>query len=657
MIIACLAPGLAQAGSITIALVPRVQEGAGGTFALNFDPANLGARKTATLAFDLQALPEGVKIDSAVLRLVASELASGNQHIRIFADKEFENSIGQLVLSKDTAAAESSGPGLAAALNGATKPVVLYLRTDSVRTSQAYYSDTDATSAHRPRLIVSWADPAPPVARSGAELRYSDNPDDATPWKTFAPNGAVLSAPLAKLGLNQILAGPVFRGNEIILIATQTASASPALYGVDWNGHKRWEYKLPALGNATASWKYLRVDARNRLLAFANDGVIRLFTDFGDGGPRAAVPKRVDGMLLSNRPVLNGGGMVTFFSDNGYVYTLSPWPGLDELWRSEQVGKAAPPALSPRSGDGLVYVIGAGGLLAIDGARGERRFPEPNTKDLRFPANSKLSGFKDFHPPLAVAGRDHDWVLLSGFGVATGVLEGYLDFTKGDPSSWKEPPEGPVSRCVAPPVRGAADTVIYCVQGAQLRGYKPDGSRYCSAKDKDDKLQASSNLVADGNGNVYFWNEAAAVLHAFDGQCQALFSQPLVGLPMKPDGSEVLELRTGPNGVFYATSNTELFAIQITRSAPVVSGLAAGTRYTVRGPMTIAAGQSAPTDGPIIVAAIGDKLDLGNLDIPAGADVACSAGTGITFGRGFTVRRGGALRCGIDVAVIKAAHQ
>jgi hypothetical protein len=670
--IAFMVAGEARAASITIALVPTVapspkpaREAKTFTIAYRSDS---GKTSTAKLTFDLQAIPVGATIECAKLRLFP-DAEGTSQQVFILSDiKDTDNRIGQLYTKKPKQAVESLGDGLVRTLeNLAGKTLDLYLWTNTPRSIRSYYSHTADTSANRPRLIVSWADTAPPITRAGAQLRYRGNPDDMTPWKNDMPKGAVLS----QLGFDQILAGPVFRRDEILLIAKPMRDAKPMLYGMGWNGSKRWASELPALGKPTASWKYLHVDAQDRLLAFANDGTIRLF-DFGDDGrPTDPVVMRVDGMLLSNRPVVSAGGMVTFRNDAGYVYTLSPSPGLRDLWRSPiNVGLSPPPVLSPRHGDGLVYVIavpdaGNPGLLVVDAVRGEVRFPpaQPKGTTEAFPTDSRLSNYKDFHPPFVVEGSEHDWVFLSGFGESKGVLEGYTDFTNGDPAGrWKEPKEkeskdNRISRCVAPLRTSNAEPVIYCVQGGQLRGFKLDGSQSCPSTIGDEGLNATSNLVADGAGNIYFWDETAGdsgVFYGFDSQCVRLFSQPLKGLPKKPDGSDVLELRVGPHGVIYATGDKVLFAIQPTRAGPV-SVLVANTRYATLGPMEFTASLVPPTDGPVILAAIGGKVSFGDFQVPAGADVTCSAGNGVSFGPGFTVKKGGVLRCGIDVTTVLTA--
>jgi hypothetical protein len=71
--------------------------------------------------------------------------------------------------------------------------------------------------------------------------------------------------------------------------------------------------------------------------------------------------------------------------------------------------------------------------------------------------------------------------------------------------------------------------------------------------------------------------------------------------------------------------------------------------------MTLPAGLAAPKDGPIMLEALGENLAVDNLQVPASADVTCSATKSISFGRGFAVEKGAVLRCGIDIADARPA--
>jgi hypothetical protein len=508
---------------------------------------------------------------------------------------------------------------------------------------------TDAVdSPNRPRLIVSWNDMTPSVVRTGAQLRYRGDPPDMTPWSHAAPQSAAVSTPIAWLKLNQILAGPVFRADEMLLIAAPTTDTKvQRLYGFGWNGNKRWEAALPA-----APWKYLHIDEQGRLLAFRNDGQISVFENFGPSGPATVTEFPVAGLKLSTRPAVSAGGIVVFRNETGSLQAQSPFPAFREIWRTPNIGLSSMPILSPRPGDNLIYVMGdqTTGLVVLDAPTGESQLGKP------FPEGSKLSGFPAFHPPQSVEGPTHDWVFLSAYSHESGRLEAYNDFTQGHPSGWIDGKDGPISRCVAPPGNGAN----YCVQNGQLRSFDIEKATGCASNKlpftKDGKtyeLSATSNLIADGNGAIYFWDQEAGLFYGFDRDCKKLFSAALGGsLPQKTDGSEVLELRAGPNGVFYALSAKQLFAVEPLyaldpRQTTVPGALAGNTRFATLGSFALSSEIAPPQDGPVIIAA-SQSLAFDDFRIGARADVTCSAGKGISFGAGFKVDKGGVLRCGIE---------
>ena len=645
LLLAVVCMASAQTANTAIALVPAVSPG-GPTFPLS--RAGTTPAQTAKLTFDLGAIPAGANIVSAVLWLVptAPMVGGTEKTVRIFPDAKFTTSIGQLTVPR-LQPVSSTGNGLTTALANRTALLDLYLRTDSAGPVLQFYSDQASKSINRPRLVVSWTDDTPLIAGTGLPLKYRGDPADATPWKYAAPNGATLSTPLSALGFSLILAGPAFRGDEILLIAKQTSTADPRLYGIAWDGAKRWDYAIDKLTDTTAAWKYLIVDSANNLLAFANDGKVRVYSGFGATGPTAAASIAVPGMLLSSRPAVSAGGLITFLNNTGYVYTLSAVPGLRELWRSPvNMGKAPPPVFSPWGGDGLVYSLAidpaAGvGLYVFDAARGSVVFAPPP------PKSSTLRNFQDFHPPLTVKGAPNDWLFLTGYNNADGVLEAYNNFTGGSPGGWKPDRflKGSISRCIAPPAANPPGS-IYCVVSGQLRGFNLEGDSLCTSDTKG--FGATSNLVTDGASNIYFWNGqqgGSGVFYGFDSGCKQIVAKGLNGIPTKTDGSEVLDLRAGPNGLFYVTSDQQLFAIQPAGASPAT--LSSYTRYATAGDMTVPA--SAPSDGPVILAS-GGKLSMGGLQVPAGANVMCRGVTGVSFGAGFNLKQGATLRCGIDAA-------
>jgi len=666
---------------------------------------NLSTATPATLSFDVSSLPAGVVIQTAILRLipVATPGVSrkSDQQVRIFEAGQTDRSIGQLFLPPDVDFVESDhkrlppGKGLAGSLEKqrppATGPYSLDLKTDN--TSQSYWADNAPVEQNRPRLIVTWDDQTKAVMRTGAQLRYSGNPSDQSPWRNNPPTnppdqpllqdpptGAMVSDLAAGLAISVITAGPVFHNDEILLVAVSVDFQKPTLYAIDWNGKKRWEYTLPPLPS-TGAWKYLSMAGPDRLLVFGNSYGIQVLELFTASGPTRSFNTSIPGLTLTYRPQVSAGGMVSFsyLNDDGFtLYTLgpvsqsppAPAPGLPPpvLWKyllpaNDQVNAAL--GISPPGGDGLVYQIGPSGLAVFDAARGTPCFPVP-TVPPSFPKNSTLAQCTPFQP-LAVFGQSPDLVCLTATGAA---IEGYNAFTKGDPSGWKTPAKTSLSGLVAPrKADGSNPDSIYGVQGGQLTKLNLLGAQTAvssastppnpgapvsrprgASSAPPSGVRVSSNLVADGGGNIYFWDGTAGnpVFYGFDMNCNPLFAQQR--LPALTSGSEFV---VGPNGVIYVTTekanSRNLWAIQPTRADSTVPSLTANTRYTAAGPLQYTTAALAPTDGPVILTA-GDSLSLGQLQIPAGANVTCSAATSIKFGDGFAVRAGGTLRCGLAPA-------
>lgn len=65
---------------------------------------------------------------------------------------------------------------------------------------------------------------------------------------------------------------------------------------------------------------------------------------------------------------------------------------------------------------------------------------------------------------------------------------------------------------------------------------------------EDGTLGPTSNLVLDGEDNVYFWNNG--VLLGYTKSCENFLRKPLTGLPKD------LELLFAPDGTLYARTET-----------------------------------------------------------------------------------------------------
>jgi hypothetical protein len=102
----------AQTAPISIALVPKVvQDGTSSPKPAHaFVIESIGnSNRTATLTFDLTAIPRGVQV-SAVLRVITVDHPTGTQQVRVFPDRSSGPSLAQISINKNSpSAAESTG--------------------------------------------------------------------------------------------------------------------------------------------------------------------------------------------------------------------------------------------------------------------------------------------------------------------------------------------------------------------------------------------------------------------------------------------------------------------------------------------------------------------------------------------------------------------
>ncbi len=132
-------------------------------------------------------------------------------------------------------------------------------------------------------------------------------------------------------------------------------------------------------------------------------------------------------------------------------------------------------------------------------------------------------------------------------------------------------------------------------------------------------LGATSNLVLDGDDNVYFWNNGD--LKGFTKNCLRFVSRKLDGLPKQ------LELLFAPDGTLFARTETNalytLILMPRDRMLAITQDkIQADTIYNAE---SIKAGD--------------------DVHIPVGTNVVFKAQKQMAFGRGFSVKPGATLRC------------
>jgi hypothetical protein len=151
--------------------------------------------------------------------------------------------------------------------------------------------------------------------------------------------------------------------------------------------------------------------------------------------------------------------------------------------------------------------------------------------------------FTAFHRPIVVKGPEQDYVVVGAYSQSDGTLSVF----SGGEVRWEKP--GPVSQ----PIVDRDGKRVFAVQNGRLQAYDILNGAVLRTSTETD-LGATSNLVLDGEDNVYFWNNGT--LLCYQNSCQALFRQPVGNLPKD------LELLFSPDGTLYVrTAAQQLFSL------------------------------------------------------------------------------------------------
>lgn len=567
---------------------------------------------TVSLEFDLSAIPPGAVIKKATLRLVAPPEGKGETFRSVQIVKLFKSGgkkpVATLTSKEETCCAFSSAStsSLLSTVRLALKEKVklsLTLLSESRLSDWQYYSMAEygGTSSNKPRLIIEYK---PPQALIDREQELDTT---RTRWKYFPQPNNVTVKPFLT-GVGKIISNPVFYDGGIYLFA-QPSSQKTRLYALYPGGGNRWgpkEIKIRPGSHAlvtSAGRLYSVGEDRIVIYDLENDGAEIKRANLGDFKPAL-------------RPTLGAdGSLYAMPSGSGYIYGFNLDP--QELWRCRsddtKLADASRITLSPDAGR-YAYVLTKVGKethpVRIDTATGDAKSYslKVTTKSNGEQTDENLDlGFKGFHRPVAIEGPEHDYVFLSAYTEQNGMLLAH----SGDNVIWWQ--EGPVSQ----PLVDWGEKRVIAVQSGKFCSYKKfNGEKNCASSETD--IAATSNLVKDGEDNVYFCNNG--FLLGYTKDCKKILRQKLDKLPkdlelmFAPDGT--LYARTGANALYSITPSQKILKL-------VQKQLNTDTIYGAE---------------IIQVAA--------NLQVRS-ENVILKAEKSISFGKGFSVKKGASVRCRI----------
>jgi len=490
------------------------------------------------LTFDLNLIPSGSEIKKATLRLVAAENNGNNpQDVKIYTDSSEKESIGGWYIEKKDAnkplKAELIKLDTIIAAHNTDKKLSFRLSSTSRLSDWNYYSlkNYDNSSSFKPRLIIEYE--LPGIQESQTTER--------TNWKFHGPPEQVKVKQLLP-DIHEIISNPVFYKNGMYLF-TQTTSERTDLYALYTNGREMWKEQIkvkPASHAAVTDTGHLYSVGENRIVRYDlnNEGALIKYKE-------DAEYLEQDNLKLSEPFTLGRDGSLCFVrSGYGDLHGLNP--NLEELWKypslSNQQGadKVSRLILSPDAQRYAYAMIRSGKNISgvrINTAVGEailykqyaRIEPTDKTKSKQYKFGDR---YTDFYRPVVVRGPEQDYVFLSAYSQNSGVLAAY----SADEGIWSN--SGRVSSSIA----DKNGDHVFVVQDGTLRAYKKfNGELVCASNDSN--LVATSNLVMDGEDNVYFCNNG--VFYGYKKDCSKFLEQ-LEKLPKE------LELMFAPDGTLYA---------------------------------------------------------------------------------------------------------
>jgi hypothetical protein len=567
---------------------------------------------TARLVFDLSPIPKTATIRRVTLRLVGqpAKRPANPQVVQIFPDSS-DKSVGSWTATGGRSVFQALTDKLLEKVKEALKnnkeTLSFTLSSRSRLSDWQYYSMAayGGTSSNKPRLIIEYTPPQTWLDRE----QVSDT--TKTRWK-YSPQPTNVTVKPILVDTDTIISNPVFYDGGIYLFV-QPSSQKTMLYALYPGGRTRWKKEIkerPGSHALVSSAGRLYSVGENRIVIYdlEKDGAEIKKVSLGDFKPALRPTLGVDGSLYAMP------------SGSGYIYGFNPDP--QELWRyhsdKTQLAMASRLTLSPDAGR-YAYVLTKVGKethpVRITTATGDAesyRLGVTKTDNGNETEKNLDLGFTGFYRPVVIKGPQQDYVFLSAYTEQNGMLLAY----SGSEVVWWE--EGTVSQPIV--VRGNVEWGkgrVFAVQSGEFRGYdESNGNKECASSEKG--IAATSNLVKDGEDNVYFWNNG--ILLGYTKGCKQILSQKLAKLP------ENLELMFAPDGTLYArTEGNALRSITPSRANlnVVQEQLKTDTIYSA---------------GTVHVAA--------NLQIES-EHVILKAEKSISFGTGVSVKKGASVRCRI----------
>lgn len=616
-------------------------------------------KKIISLQFDLNGLPPDLKeFKACSLRIVASDTQykpkdnmrnTGGGTVSLtgrLPAPENKNSIVDFNIigsASDSTVAVGASPTLCKkigdkfpARNGA-KLFTLILESGSDRAGALFYSSLNFNKdpSHLPRLVIQYSLGPPPLLETASWSQHQQNPEHTgrSPWIPFKnPTGFSLEKiEMSKINgrAGSIADYPLIYQGDMYLV--NKVEKNNYLVALDFKGKELWR---KAIGEGIGQ----------RSPVISRDGIVYVVTenkiagyDLNRSGELvASYPEsgNLPGKLsaYTDLTIGNDGSLFLALQENYVNYIYGFTADLKPFLKSGSFGKGqdkiSTVTVSP---DGRkIFAQIPSGAVAIDVTN-----PSPSEQRTITLANNKDEPWEYYQVP--VAGPTGDIMIFSDFTSKAnkGNVWGY----KITERLWSTH-----DTLIPQPVLGS-NGFVYFIQDSALQQH--EYNKIGSGKSSGSGLKTTSNLVMDGAGNIYFWDNG--YLHGYSAKAERLFKKldlTKEGLeeqrPADPEAvsaekkaerdkessgpEQFIRLMLGPDGTLWANNKNgnALYAFKPRYASADLTlkqeDIKNQTFYRAKG-----------------------KLSVGSVTINESTQVLFQAQNGISFSTGFKVQKGASI--------------
>jgi hypothetical protein len=601
------------------------------------------------LQFDLSRLPEGLEREDflrCTLRLVAAQvsynpndgknagakvvLVKGQPVNNDFSGDAAKASIVALDTLSDTnniainrKASDKFIDAVFAQYKSRDRKMSLRLFSDSHKASALFYAagDRASTASDSPRLVIAYRPKPQSLMQTLAWQQAQHDPEHTgrSPWRpSRTPTGFSLK-PVKVNGNGSIAGYPLLYQGNLYLVYKELDKNY--LVALNYKGAELWRAPICTDGgNCNGTVQRSPVISPGGIFYVLWEGRIAGY-DLNQAGKQIghyALEAQTKAADFTDLTLANDGSLFLAVrkEDLNYIYGFTP--DLQPLLSAGPFGKGNERNSTVTvSADGRnIFAQTPGGAVVFD-------IHDPLKPQQAALLSDVSVSEAYYHMP--VAGADQGTMMFANYS-GTDMKGNLWSVSSGLDTIWDSPGSASLP---TQPVLGAEDKV-YFIQDGVLKSHPYNRKGQPKEVGIKDSLNSTSNLIADGADNIYFWDNGTIWLA--DTHAGSAFATKINDGQSNYTGPEkLLRLLLGPDGTLWANNNNgkELFAfIPRYAESDLVLGkedLKTQTYYRTE-----------------------KDLRAGPQVVKPGTQLLLQAGNSIGLGKGFSVQKGASLVFRID---------